>query len=490
LYRVHLPLIADLQERDNVLTSQINRIERKWWVLIAIGISTFMSALDTSVVNTVLPVVNSSFNSDIATIEWVVIIYLLVVSGLLLSFGRLGDLRGHRPIFLLGFISFIASSVLCGLAQSAWALVAFRGLQALGAAMLSANSPAILTKSFPDSQRGQALGMQATMTYLGLTVGPSLGGWLTDQFSWRAVFFINIPVGFLALWLSFLFVPHDEGKKQVERFDLMGAAFFLAGLVALLLGLNQGQTWGWTSVPILSLLIGSVVLLTIFVRIELRVPGPMLDLSLFSRRLFSSSVASAIFNYICVYSIMFLMPFYLIQGRQFSPSQAGLLLSAMPITMAVIAPISGTLSDRIGARLPSTLGMILLGIGLFLFSRLDSRATMSDIIQAMIASGLGIGIFISPNNSALMGSAPRHRQGIAAGTMATARNVGMVLGVGLSGAIFTTVLAQQVEPISGLYTAVQAAFLAAIGVAMLGALTSAIRGDSKAGEKKHAALST
>ena len=132
----------------------------------------------------------------------------------------------------------------------------------------------------------------------------------------------------------------------------------------------------------------------------------------------------------------------------------------------------------------------MLGIGLFLFSRLDSRATMSDIIQAMIASGLGIGIFISPNNSALMGSAPRHRQGIAAGTMATARNVGMVLGVGLSGAIFTTVLAQQVEPISGLYTAVQAAFLAAIGVAMLGALTSAIRGDSKAGEKKHAALST
>lgn len=473
-----------------MLASQINRIERKWWVLIAIGISTFMSALDTSVVNTVLPVVNSSFKSDIATIEWVVIIYLLGVSGLLLSFGRLGDLRGHRPIFLMGFIAFIGSSMLCGLAQSAWALVAFRGLQALGAAMLSANSPAILTKSFPDNQRGQALGMQATMTYLGLTVGPSLGGWLTDQYSWRAVFFINIPVGLLALLLSFIFVPHDEGKKQVERFDVLGAVFFLAGLIALLLGLNQGQTWGWTSMPIVSLLLGAVILLGIFVRIELRVPDPMLDLSLFSRRLFSSSVASAIFNYICVYSIMFLMPFYLIQGRQFSPSYAGLLLSAMPITMAVVAPISGTLSDQIGARLPSTLGMIILGIGLFLFSRLSPQSAMKDIVLAMVTAGLGIGIFISPNNSALMGSAPRHRQGIAAGMLATARNVGMVLGVGFSGAIFTTILAQQIEPTVGLYTAVRAAFFGAIGVALLGALTSAIRGSNQIGEEKHAALTT
>jgi len=184
------------------------------------------------------------------------------------------------------------------------------------------------------------------------------------------------------------------------------------------------------------------------------------------------------------------MPFYLIQGRQFSPSYAGLLLSAMPITMAVVAPISGTLSDRIGARLPSTLGMILLGIGLFLFSRLNPQSSMKEIIQAMVTAGLGIGIFISPNNSALMGSAPRHRQGIAAGMLATARNVGMVLGVGLSGAIFTTVLAQQVESTAGLYTAVQVAFFAAIGVALLGALTSAIRGESKIGEEKHAALST
>ena len=185
------------------------KIEQKWLVLIAIGMSTFMSALDTSMVNTVLPVITKSFDSHIATVEWVVIIYLLIVSGLLLSFGRLGDIRGHRIVFLIGFSIFILSSALCGMSTSIELLVVFRGMQALGAAMLAANSPAILTKSFPDSQRGQALGLQATMTYLGLTVAPSLGGWLTDLVSWRAVFYINIPVGLFALTLAWLFIPVD-----------------------------------------------------------------------------------------------------------------------------------------------------------------------------------------------------------------------------------------------------------------------------------------
>ncbi|HEX7976356.1 MAG TPA: MFS transporter, partial [Anaerolineales bacterium] len=288
--------------------------ERKWWVLLAIGVGTFMTALDISVVNTVLPVVNRSFgrDGDVAAIEWVVIVYLLVVSGLLLTFGRLGDLRGHRFIYLAGFFVFVGSSVLCGLAPSALALVGFRAVQALGAAMLSANSPAILTKSFPDSQRGRALGLQATMTYLGLTVGPALGGWLTDLYSWRAVFFINLPVGVLALALSLWAVPHDGAERSAERFDLAGALLFSAGLVALLLGLNQGSSWGWQSLPILGLLLAAAIFLGLFVRNELHITNPMLDLSLFARRLFTTSTVSAILNYICVYGILFLMPFYLI----------------------------------------------------------------------------------------------------------------------------------------------------------------------------------
>jgi EmrB/QacA subfamily drug resistance transporter len=449
---------------------------KKWWVLVAVGISTFMSALDTSVVNIVLPIVNNDFHTQVATIEWIVIIYLLLVSGLLLSFGRLGDLHGHRRVFLYGFVIFVASSMSCSLASNVAWLITSRGLQAIGAAMLAANSPAILTKSFPDSQRGQALGMQATMTYLGLTVGPTLGGWLTVQFSWRAVFFINVPVGILALLLSFLFIPRDRHNTRAETFDLRGAGLFLAGLIALLLALNQGESWGWTSPVILGLLLAAAVILFIFLRVELRVPSPMLDLSLFQRRLFSTSTASAVLNYICVFSVLFLMPFYLLQGRSMDASQAGLVLSAQPLIMAIVAPISGTLSDRIGSRVPATLGMLLLAVGLFLLSRLQSTAPMSYVILALVVVGLGIGIFISPNNSALMGSAPRKRQGIAAGIMATARSVGQVLGLGLAGAIFTTVLGGS-EPVASpqLFLAVRAGFTGAFIIAVLGTAVTALR---------------
>ncbi len=451
-------------------------LERKWWVLLAVGVGTFMSALDSSVVNTVLPVVRRTFDSDVATVEWVVTVYLLVVSGLLLSFGRLGDLRGHKAVYVAGFGVFVFSSALCGLAPTSAALIAFRALQALGAAMLFANSPAILTKNFPAAQRGQALGLQATMTYLGLTVGPSLGGWLTHQLSWRAVFYINLPVGLAALWLSLRFIPRDAGAGQAERFDRAGALTFIAGLVALLLGLNRGHDWGWASPAVLALLGAAALSLAMFVQIELRRANPMLDLSLFRQRLFSAAVLSAVLNYICLYSIVFLLPFYLIQGRDFSTARAGLLLTAQPIVMAIAAPLSGMLSDRVGSRLLSTLGMAVLAVGLFLLSRLGPQSPQSHVVVALGVAGLGTGSFISPNSSALMGSAPRHRQGIAAGVLATARNVGMVLGVGLAGAILTTVMAQGNDSTAALFQGVSAGFVVAVGVAILGAITSAVRG--------------
>jgi EmrB/QacA subfamily drug resistance transporter len=461
------------------LLARPTTVDRKWRVLLAVGIGTFMSALDGSVVNIILPVVSRAFHSDIATIEWVVTIYLLVVSGLLLSFGRLGDLYGHKPVYVSGFVVFVLGSALCGLAPTGAALIAFRALQALGAAMLFANSPAILTKNFPAAQRGQALGILATMTYLGLTAGPSLGGWLTDQFGWHAVFFINVPVGLLALALSVRSIPRDPAAAEgAEGFDRAGALAFTAGLVALLLALNQGSAWGWTSPAILALLAVAIIVLGAFLRIEQRVQHPMLDLSLFRQRIFSAAVASAVLNYICVYSILFLLPFYLIQGRGFSPQQAGLLLTAQPLIMAVTAPLSGTWSDRIGSRLPGTLGMAILAVGLFLLSRLGPDSPQTGVIVALAIVGFGVGIFVSPNNSALMGAAPRHRQGIAAGVLATARNVGMVLGVGMAGAIFTTV--QTLGSASGsstlLFEGIRVSFLAATGVAVLGVLTSAVRG--------------
>jgi EmrB/QacA subfamily drug resistance transporter len=455
-------------------------LESKWWILLAIGVGSFMTALDGSVVNIILPVVSGAFKSDVATVEWVVTIYLLVVSGLLLSFGRLGDMRGHKRVYLSGFLVFVVSSALCGLAPSVDVLIAARALQALGGAMLLANAPAILTKNFPPTQRGQALGLQATMTYLGLTVGPSLGGWLTSQYGWRAVFYINIPVGLLALLLSLHFIPRDAAAEQTERFDVAGAITFMAGLVALLLGLNQGHAWGWTSPAILGLLAAAVMLLAVFVIIERRASSPMLDLNLFRVPLFSASTASAVSNYICLFTVLFLLPFYLIQVRGLNPAQAGLILTVQPVIMAIMAPLSGMLSDRMGARLLSTFGMLVMAGGLFLLAQVNIYSPLSYVALALATVGFGTGVFISPNTSALLGAAPLHRRGIASGIMATARNVGMVLGVGLAGAVFTTVQAQAqaLGSATATYDGVRAGFLVAIGVALVGALTSAVRGPN------------
>ena len=446
--------------------------QRKGLVLLAVGIGTFMSALDASVVNTILPIMRQAFNSQVATIEWVVVVYLLVVSGLLLTFGRLGDLHGQRRVYLLGFVIFVSSSVLCGLAPTASLLVVFRAIQALGAAMLFANSPAILTKTYPASQRGHALGLQATMTYLGLTVGPSLGGWLTQVFSWRAVFYINLPVGLLALVLSWINVPHDRLENNSERFDFPGALLFISGLVAFLLALNQGSSWGWRSPLILGLSGGAFLILGVFIWWEKRVKFPMLDLRLFKHPVFSTATVSAVCNYIALYIVLFLLPFYLLQGRNLNPAQAGLLMTAQPLVMAFSAPLSGTISDRIGSRLPATLGMLILAIGMLMLSRLGLQTPYSQVVIGLMVCGLGTGIFVSPNNSALMGSAPRTRQGIAAGILATARNVGMVLGIGLGGAVLTTSLEHGSQ---GLFEAMHKGFLVAMAAALLAGLVSAAR---------------
>jgi EmrB/QacA subfamily drug resistance transporter len=451
-----------------------NRVNQKWLVLLAIGASTFMSALDTSVVNTVLPVINQSLGSDIAQVEWVVTVYLLIVSGLLLTFGRLGDLLGHKRVFLWGFGIFITASALCGLSPTVGYLITFRGIQAFGAAMLASNSPAILTKNFPATQRGQALGLQATMTYLGLTVAPSLGGWLTDLISWRAIFYINVPVGSLALILSWTLIPPVDEHKREERFDIAGAGLFLAGLITLMTALNQGHAWGWGSVWIIGLFGFSLLTLTVFIRVENKKIYPMLDLRLFKDRIFTSSALSAVANYIAIFSILLLFPFYLINGRGLSPAQAGALLTIQPMIMAIIAPISGTLSDRIGTKIPCALGMAIMTVGLLGMTRLSLESSFIEAGLSLGIAGLGTGMFISPNNSALMGAAPRNRQGIAAGILATARSVGMVLGVGMAGAILTTVLAHDSSPAS-LTQAAHLSFFVAAGFTTAGALLSFVK---------------
>ncbi len=444
-----------------------------WIVLLPVGVGTFMSALDASVVNTLLPVMGEALHAEVAHIEWVATLYLLVVSALLLGVGRLGDLRGHKRIYLGGFALFVLGSALCGLAPTAGWLIALRGVQAIGATMLFANAPAILTRTFPGSQRGRVLGALGMFTYLGLTTGPSLGGWIADAIGWRWVFYINVPVGALAITLAWRVITDDRPEGRPEPFDLRGAALFTLGLVALLVALDQGHEWGWGSARVLGLLAAAVALLVTFVAVERRAAHPMLDLTLFRSRLFAASTVSAMLNYIAVSCVTFLLPFLLIQGRGLSPRRAGLVLTAQPLVMAVVAPVSGTLSDRVGSRAPATVGMALLAVGLLLLTRTSGTASVGAIAAALAVVGLGVGLFVSPNNSALMGSAPRHRQGIASGVLAEARNVGMVLGVGMAGAVFTTVMAHGADgDVGSLVRGVQAGLLVAALVAAVGVVTS------------------
>jgi len=449
------------------------RVERKWLVLIAVATGSLMGAIDISIANVALPVIHRELGSTVAMVEWVVSIYLLVVCALLLSFGRLGDLRSHKLVYIWGFVVFTISSGLCGLAWNVEALIFARGLQAIGAAAIFSNSQAILTGNFPPTERGRAMGLQAIMIFVGQMMGPVLGGWLIDHFNWRAVFYINLPVGALAVALCIIFIPREKRHGRKEPFDFVGAVIFGTAFSMLLIGLNQGYERGWLSPEILLALIGTIVLLVIFVWWESRRKHPLLHLELFKVRLFSMTVASAIFNYMGVYTITFLIPFYLIQGRELTPSRTGLLLMIQPAIMSVSAPIFGALSDRIGTRRPSMAGMAMLGCGLVVMASLGANSSMRMVALGLAMTGLGNGLFMVPNNSALMGAAPRHRQGVASGVLATSRYIGMILGVGVSGAVFTTMLARHTA--TALFDGVRMGFIIAAVACFVGVITCSTR---------------
>ena len=454
-------------------------VERKWWLVAALGIANLMASLDGSVVNTSLPLIMRSFGGPLSSIEWVMMAYLLTTVSLLLTFGRLGDILGHKRIYVCGFGVFILGSALCGVAPSVWWLVAFRALQAGGAAMLMANSAAILTNAFPANQRGQALGLTGTAVSIGLMLGPSLGGYISDRFGWPWIFYINVPIGIVATLLALLVIPASKSAAQRrEGFDPAGTITVGAGMTLLLLGLSHGQDWGWSSPTVIVMLGLALVLLVTFVWIERRVRFPMLDLNLFGNRLFSAANSATLIIYICVYSVTFMMPFYLLQGRGFTPTTTGLLISGMPLAMAVVAPFSGALSDRVGSRLPSSLGMAITTLGLVALALIGPDTTNESLLLRLMLVGLGVGIFVSPNISAILGSVPPQQRGVASGIASMGRNAGMVMGVAIAGAVFNAGLARwtPVAPDMALFNSIREAFIAAAAVGAIGTVVSLMRG--------------
>ena len=449
--------------------------------MITVGLGTFMATLDASIVNVSLPTIMHSLHTKLAVVEWVVSIYLLVITGLLLSLGRLADLIGRKPVYIAGFVVFTIGSVLCGLSGGIYLLIAFRGLQAVGAAMIMANGPAIVTHAFPGSERGKAMGMVGMIVASGLTVGPALGGLLIGKWGWPVIFFINLPIGIIGIW-SAQVILRPEARNDGQTFDIPGAAMLLVSLLSLTLGLSQGPETGWESPLILGLFASSVVFGIAFIKRERSIPHPVLDLSLFRNRLFAAASASTFINHVATFSIMFLMPFYLSGVLRYGPERMGLTLTAIPITVVLVAPLSGSMSDKIGSRALGSIGLGIASIGLLMCSMLGAHPTRAHVIAALAVVGFGTAVFQSPNSSSIMGSVSKSMLGVAAGMMATMRNLGMITGVALSGAIYTSRLNIYSHMTSSLAASVHAyrdAFTVAAAVCALGILTSAAKGSAR-----------
>lgn len=417
-----------------------NPYHDKWLILIAVSLALFMGAIDGTIVNVALPTLVANFHTDFPTIQWVVLAFLLGLSVLLLSVGRLADMMGKKRIFMLGLVIFIVSSALCGLSPTVYFLIAARLLQSSGAAMLLALGIAIVTETWPSAERGKALGISAGVISLGIVLGPSLGGLIIGTLSWHWIFFINVPLGLLTLAMVWRSMPPLHPKAAHEKFDFAGAVVLAGGLLALLLALTVGQNVGFGHPGILALFGVAIVTLVLFVLIEQRARYPMVDLSLFRNLQFSLNLATGALAFIAIAAVVFFLPFYLQLVLGQPVIAVGLLMGAAPLVQTVLGPLSGSISDRYGTRSVSIVGLIVLVAGYLIASTMGVDTSPAGFVLRMLPIGIGMAIFQSPNNSAIMGAAPRNRLGIASGMLSITRTVGQTMGVALLGAFFAVLL--------------------------------------------------
>jgi EmrB/QacA subfamily drug resistance transporter len=484
-------------QADCAAPTPVDGAERanKWVVLVLSGTAAFMTTLDASIVNIALPAIARAFGVPLAgSVEWILIGYLVVIAAALLTFGRLADMLGRKPLLLAGLAVFTLGSALCGAAPSLGALIAARCFQGLGAAALFSVNIAMITRSFPAAERGRALGINAILVALGVSVGPTVGGILTQFLSWRWIFYVNLPIGalvILAAWRLLTERPH----REEQRFDLPGAALLAVGLASLTLGLSFGQEWGWGSLRFLAAMVIAVAALAGAVWMERRAPAPILDAALLRNRVFASANLSFMICMLALFAVGFLLPFYLEELQGYDALQAGLRLTPLPLTIAVVAPISGALADQVGSRWLAPLGLAIAAVGLLLLSQLTPASAMAYLMLCLIVTGIGQGLFQAPNAAAIMGAAPSNQQGVASGVLATGRVIGQSLSVAVAGAVFTsfgaaaagatlavnryTLSIEQTRALQHTFvTGLHAAFVVCAGLAALGVLTALARGSA------------
>ncbi|MEW5718954.1 MAG: DHA2 family efflux MFS transporter permease subunit [Chloroflexota bacterium] len=435
--------------------------DSKWFVFASIAAGTFLATLDGSIVNIALPTLERELHTQFAVVQWVVLGYLLTIVTLMLSIGRLADMIGKKWLYLAGVIVFTLGSMLCGTAPRVEILIAFRALQAVGAAMMVALGAAILTEVFPATERGMVLGLSSLMVSLGSISGPTVGGLILGITTWHWIFYVNVPVGVVGMLLVARFVPVTRPPGG-QKFDFAGAVTLGGSLLTLLLGLSISQKNGFADPVVLSLLIAFIVLIVEFVFIETRVAQPIIDLQLFRNALFSVNLVTGYMVFVASAGTVLLMPFFLQNVLQLEPKTAGLMLTTVPLAMGASAPIAGTLSDRFGTRPLTVIGLAILVGGYTLVSTLNEHAQILTYVLCFLPIGVGMGIFNSPNNSAIMGAAPRHRLGVASGLLSLTRNIGQTTGMAIIGTLWASGVAAHGGPIGDATTAPPAIQVAAL----------------------------
>ncbi|WP_459479734.1 MFS transporter [Clostridium saccharoperbutylacetonicum] len=404
---------------------------KRWLILLTTVLLTFMATLDGSIVNVALPVMAQKLSVSMALIEWVVTSYLIVIVGTILIFGRLADIKGKATIFKLGVIIFTIGSLICGLSNSLMMLVFSRCLQAIGAAGAMSTSHGIITHVFPSNERGRALGINGTFVALGSMIGPPIGGIIVSVLSWQYIFLINVPIGIIALFLAMRTLPKSGGGSN-EKLDIKGSAMFGLTMVLLFGALTFGKEIGYENKFIISSLISSIILFVLFIITERKIKAPLLKLEIFKNPLFSLSIFCAFISFVAISCSNIILPFYLQYVMKLSPSVTGLFMMVSPIILAVVAPMSGYMSDRVGSEVLTFIGLIGTSLGLFLMSTLSQYSNLGALIVFIAIMTLGNGMFQSPNNSLVMSTVDKKNLGIAGSINALVRNLGMVFGISIS----------------------------------------------------------
>ncbi len=454
----------------------------KWTVLAVAGAGIYMTTLSTGIVNVALPVLTREFGTSLVLAQWVVLGYILCITGLLLPAGRLADMLGRKQVFLTGFVIFATGSALCGLAPSIGWLIAARVLQAIGSAMVQANSGALVAQAFPPSERGRSLGMIGSIVSLGLLSGPLVGGVITEYAGWRWAFFVNLPISAVATPLGWRLL-RPSPVAQGQRLDLAGALLFMVAVASLLLGINRAPDWGWGSPLTLALLATFAGATATFFWVEQRVPQPTVDLSLFRNRGFAAAVAAGFLSFLAQSSVILLMPFYFKLVLRLRSDETGVLLAATPATVMLLAPIGGTLADRFSSRLIASLGMAVVVTAMISLVFLPMEGGVAWAAARLMLVGVGIALFNSPNSSAMYGSVPASRLGLVGGFQALTRNLGQSLGQAIAGVIWSLVVmavagagvpdATQAPP-AAMMVGFRAAFLWSAALASLALIVSAL----------------